>query len=80
MADRNRLHVLVDGRTEAAIMESVLGPHRRSRGWLLCPTYAKTIDGPLAVFELGLSVLRARCPHLDGWLTRLDGMVDRFGS
>ena len=33
------------------------------------PTYVKTMDGPIA--ELGVSKLRAQCPHLDAWLTRL---------
>lgn len=37
-----------------------------------CPGYVKTVDGPLAVGELGLPALRARCPHLDAWLTRLE--------
>lgn len=31
--------------------------------------YAKVLDGPLAVGELGLPSLRARCPHLDRWLS-----------
>jgi hypothetical protein len=35
------------------------------------PGYAKTVDGPLAVAELGLSALRGQCPHLDAWLTAL---------
>lgn len=33
--------------------------------------YAKVVDGPLAVGELGLPALRARCPHLDRWLSAL---------
>lgn len=36
-----------------------------------CPGYAKTSDGPMAIEELGLSRLRARCPHLDAWLQSL---------
>jgi len=36
------------------------------------PGYAKTIDGPLAIAELGLVELRRQCPHLDQWLTKLD--------
>jgi hypothetical protein len=36
------------------------------------PGYAKTVDGPLAIAELGLPALRRRCPHLDVWLARLD--------
>jgi hypothetical protein len=32
----------------------------------------KTLDGPLAVAELGLPGLRALCPHLDRWLVGLE--------
>lgn len=35
------------------------------------PGYMKTVDGPLAIAELGLAELRACCPHLDQWLTDL---------
>jgi uncharacterized protein DUF4276 len=35
------------------------------------PTYVKTMDGPLAIAELGVAKLRAQCPHLDAWLTDL---------
>ncbi|WP_033400845.1 DUF4276 family protein [Actinokineospora enzanensis] len=37
-----------------------------------CPDYAKTLDGPLVVSELGLVELRESCPHVHRWLTRLD--------
>lgn len=36
------------------------------------PGYAKTIDGPLAIGELGLAELRRQCRHLDRWLSGLD--------
>lgn len=35
------------------------------------PAYQKTLHGPLAVEGLGLAALRAQCPHLDAWLSRL---------
>ncbi|MGH3564643.1 MAG: DUF4276 family protein [Pseudonocardia sp.] len=38
-----------------------------------CPTYTKTGDGPQAISAAGLAVVRSRCPHLDAWLTTLDG-------
>lgn len=37
-----------------------------------CAGYAKTSDGPIAIEELGLDRLRARCPHLDAWLLSLE--------
>jgi len=41
-------------------------PSKRLRAqW---PAYQKTLDGPLALAELGLAGLRQRCPRLDGWL------------
>ena len=36
------------------------------------PSYSKTLDGPMAIAELGLRTLRLRCPHLDQWLRRLE--------
>lgn len=36
-----------------------------------CPDYVKTLDGPLAIADLGVSDLRQRCPHMAGWLERL---------
>lgn len=36
------------------------------------PQYIKTSDGPVAIADLGLDALRARCPHLDAWLTGLN--------
>lgn len=36
------------------------------------PTYRKVVDGPDAIELRGLDALRADCPHLDGWLKRLE--------
>jgi hypothetical protein len=41
------------------------------------PDYAKTLDGPIAIAELGLARLRACCPHLDTWLTGLEAACPR---
>ena len=37
----------------------------------LYPRYNKTQDGPVAVADLGLSGLRAACPHFSSWIGRL---------
>lgn len=37
-----------------------------------CPGYMKTIEGPLAIAELGIELLRPQCPHLDQWLDKID--------
>lgn len=41
---------------------------RITKAW---PGYRKVIDGPDALELLGLADLRAACPHLDEWLTKL---------
>jgi hypothetical protein len=43
---------------------------RLMRYW---PGYIKTIDGPRVIAELGLTNLRAQCPHLDSWLAQFEG-------
>lgn len=37
-----------------------------------CVGYVKTMDGPLAVADLGVERLRQQCPHLDSWLRHLE--------
>lgn len=39
------------------------------------PGYSKVVDGPDAIEVLGLSELRAACPHLDAWLRQLESMA-----
>jgi hypothetical protein len=41
-------------------------PSKRLRRYW--PGYVKTLDGPLAVAELGLTALRQQCPHVDQWI------------
>ncbi|MFE5857818.1 DUF4276 family protein [Streptomyces sp. NPDC056500] len=36
------------------------------------PDYSKVVDGPDAIELLGLTALRALCPHLDIWVTQLE--------
>ena len=33
------------------------------------PSYDKVNDGPLAIYDLGVTELRAKCPHFDEWLS-----------
>jgi hypothetical protein len=39
------------------------------------PAYQKTLHGPLAVLEIGLSPLRAACPHFDQWVSKLESLA-----
>ena len=36
------------------------------------PTFKKTLHGPIAAERIGLAAIRARCPHFDRWLSRLE--------
>ena len=41
------------------------------------PEYDKIVAGNLVAVEIGLPTLRARCPHFDAWLTKLERVADR---
>jgi len=36
------------------------------------PAYDENIAGPLLVEDIGLALLRERCPHFGEWLTHLE--------
>lgn len=40
------------------------------------PGYRKTLHGPMVVGATGLPALRERCPRFDGWVRRLEGLVE----
>ncbi|KZB86408.1 DUF4276 family protein [Amycolatopsis regifaucium] len=40
-----------------------------------CPGYTKTLEGPLAIADLGIEGLRARCPHFADWLATLGSLA-----
>lgn len=37
--------------------------------------YQKTVDGPLIVQNIGLSKIRAECPHFHQWIARLESLA-----
>lgn len=41
----------------------------------LIPSYQKPFLGALAALEIGLSRIRAECPHFGAWLSRLEELV-----
>jgi len=47
--------------------------HPAARIGAAWPTFAKTSDGPSLVAAIGLTAIRAACPHFDSWLTSLEG-------
>ena len=52
-------------------------PHTHPSAHILrcAPGYQKALDGPLVVMEIGLSVIRAQCPHFDAWVTKLEQLA-----
>ncbi|MCE6994571.1 DUF4276 family protein [Saccharothrix sp. S26] len=66
LADRLRDDVRAAGGPELVNDGPATAPSKRLLDY--CPGYVKTVDGPLAIQDLGLVRLRAACPHLDGWL------------
>lgn len=36
------------------------------------PSFKKTLHGPTAAKRIGLGAIRARCPHFDHWISRLE--------
>jgi hypothetical protein len=41
----------------------------------LVPGYQKPLLGALAVLEIGLTRIRAQCPHFNDWILRLESLV-----
>jgi hypothetical protein len=41
----------------------------------LYSAYRKNVVGPMVAEEIGMAVLRAKCPHFDGWLRSLEGLI-----
>ena len=38
------------------------------------PGYRKTLHGPLVAGRIGLDAMRSKCPHLNGWLRRIEAL------
>jgi hypothetical protein len=41
----------------------------------LFPAYKKTLHGPTTAARIGLDRIRARCPHFDGWIRKLEAFA-----
>lgn len=50
--------------------EPATAPSKRLLG--LFPGYRKALHGPPAAQRIGLPTIRARCPHFDHWLSRVE--------
>ena len=36
--------------------------------------YHENVDGPVLINDIGLSIVREKCPHFNQWLTKLEEM------
>lgn len=81
-----RLGLSVEGASEREFVRRVLAPHLAGREeindspqtspshrllqWM--PRYRKPLQGPPIIELVGLPIIRAQCPRLDAWVTRLE--------
>jgi hypothetical protein len=42
----------------------------------IIPEYVKRVHGPILAANIGLSRIRAICPHFNQWLTRIEALAD----
>jgi len=48
--------------------------HPAARICRYIPDYRKTLHGPLIAQRIGLPTIRAKCPHFDQWVSRLESL------
>jgi len=67
----------------AQILEQFAGPEAiddspetapSKRVTQIFPGYQKPLHGNIAVLEIGLSTIRAKCPHFSSWITSLENL------
>lgn len=66
-----RLHVVAEGQTEEAFVNSVLADHL---GAFDVSTDVRCVETSRDKRRIGLGAIRRRCPHFDEWLSRLEGL------
>ena len=67
----HELHLAVAGLEPEEINEgSTTAPSKRLLR--VFPGFQKALHGPVATKRIGLEAIRAKCPHFDEWLTRLE--------
>lgn len=69
LAEKLRRGIELAGGPELVNDGPATAPSKRLLSHL--PGYVKTLDGPLAIGELGVAQLRGACPHADAWFARL---------
>ena len=78
------LTVLCEGSTERNFVTQVLHPHLVHHHVFAKPvgldgkltkSGGKAIVGPEISAKIGVAAIRAKCPHFNQWLTRLEGLA-----
>ncbi|UJW34276.1 DUF4276 family protein [Saccharothrix sp. AJ9571] len=69
LAERLRADTAAAGGAELVNDSPETAPSKRLIAY--CGGYAKVVEGPLAIEDLGLERLTQRCPHFAQWLARL---------
>jgi len=88
LADCGRLGEVMGDPGPAAELESIVrlesGPELVNDGVDTAPSkrvmsahpqYAKTIDGPLVIADIGLDAIRRLCPHANEWLREMEARL-----
>lgn len=85
LVDCSRLTDLLGSSPDAASLAQVVAhessPEMINEGVLTAPSkriksaypaYNKTLDGPLAIADIGLDDIRRQCPHMNRWLSSIE--------
>lgn len=87
LADCSRLADLLGNSSETARLAQVAavsGPEMADDGvdtapskrvMSIYPKYAKTLDGPLVITDIGLDEIRRQCPHANRWLSAIETVL-----
>ncbi|MEC3981074.1 DUF4276 family protein [Amycolatopsis sp. H20-H5] len=69
LANRLKADCLAAGGAELVNNGPKTAPSKRLTSY--CGDYLKTVDGPLAINDLGIKALKKQCPHFAAWLDEL---------
>jgi hypothetical protein len=70
----DRLQTVVRKAGEPERINHGADTHPKARLHSLVGGYKETSDGPTLLEKIGVSAIRAACPHFDGWLNRLEAL------